>query len=60
MKSRNCARLRPKRQLHWPRPKGRSSAATEDLARARAERRRIDNEQVELEQRIARLETQGA
>jgi chromosome segregation protein len=38
---------------------GALSAATEDLARARAERRRIDNEQIELEQRIARLEAQG-
>jgi chromosome segregation protein len=38
---------------------GALSAATEDLARARAERRRIDGEQAELEQRIARLEAQG-
>jgi chromosome segregation protein len=35
------------------------SAATEDLARARAERRRIDTEQAELEQRVARLEAQA-
>ena len=38
---------------------GALSAATEDLARARAERRRIDTEQAELEQRVARAETQA-
>ena len=35
------------------------SAATEDLARARAERRRIDAEAIELEQRIALLTRQS-
>jgi len=38
---------------------GALSAATEDLVRARAERRRIDIEQTELEQRLTRLEAQA-
>jgi chromosome segregation protein len=38
---------------------GALGAATEDLARARAERRRIDSEQAELEQRVARAEAQS-
>ena len=39
---------------------GALSAATEDLARARAERRGIETEQAELEQRIGRLVTQAS
>jgi chromosome segregation protein len=38
---------------------GALSAATEDLARARAERRRIETEQAELESRVARATAQA-
>ena len=58
-RSRNCARPRARAASALAAAESAFSAATEDLARARAERRRIDAEATELEQRIALLTRQS-
>ena len=59
VRSRSFARLPPSPRSALATAETAFSAATEELARARAERRRIDVEQTELEQRIALLERQS-